>query len=249
MTIQKVIYWPDTHVPYQDQQAVDTALKILRWYKPDTVVLLGDFLDYLPLSRHIADSISERASVNMEHEFAEGNKLLDKISSVCQNLVYHAGNHEARHHAYTDKHPEVRGLVEPHIGLCFKDRRRAGCKIKYLEYNECHRIGNLYSTHGWYTNQHHAQKHVQAFGRSIVYGHIHDLQIATQVSPIDCRKKHIGVCLGSLCNQNPGYMRNAPNKWVHCIGIAAVRENGDFNLDPVIISEGAATYAGKTFYA
>lgn len=247
MAERRIVYWPDTHVPYHDEQAVETALKITHWFKPDRIVALGDFLDYAPLSRHIADSIAERAAVSMQAEFDAGNRLLDRLTKYCQDIVYHDGNHEDRYKAYLDKHPEVRGLVEPDKGLNFKDRRKAGYKIKHLQYNECHKEGHLYSTHGWYTNQGHAMKHVQSFGRSLVYGHIHDLSCAVSVSPLDVRKKHMAVCLGCLCNQNPSYMRNAPNKWVHCVGMAIIRDNGDFNLYPVIISDGVASFGGKTF--
>lgn len=247
MIAEKVIYIPDTHVPYQDEQAVETALKMVHWYKPDMICFLGDFLDYAPLSRYMKDSVSERAATSMQAEFEAGNRLFDRFTKYCQNVVYLDGNHESRYQPYTDQHPEVRGLVEPEKGLEFSQRRKDGYKIRHFRYNECFRNGNLYATHGWYTNQHHAQKHVNSFCRNVVYGHIHDVQVATAISPIDQSRKHMAVCLGCLCNRSPEYMRNAPNKWVHCLGIAHFRKNGDFNLDPVVISDGVASYAGKVF--
>jgi hypothetical protein len=243
----KVVYWPDTHVPYHSEQAVETALKIVHWFKPDIVNILGDFLDYDPCSRHIRESVVHKASVDMAKEFDEGNKLFDRLTKHCQNVVYHEGNHENRAYTYIDQNPAVRGLVEVDKGLQFKERRKAGYKIKHLQYNECHRIGNLYSTHGLYTTQNHAAKHVSSFGRNLIYGHIHDFQQSTAVSPIDVSIKHVATSLGCLCDRNPSYMRNAPNKWVHCVGLCYFREDGTFNLYPVIISDGVASFAGKIF--
>jgi len=245
----KVGIIPDTHVPNHDEEALACAVKILGWYKPDKIVFLGDFLDYDPLSRHNRDSIAHRASVSMEKEFEAGNRAFDRITKHCQDVVYIKGNHEDRAGPYVDQHPEVRGLVEVERGLEFSARRKDGYSIRVLEYNEVYRTGHLHYTHGWYTNQHHAQKHLQSFQVSIVYGHIHDYQVATYVSPISASRKHTATCLGCLCTLAPDYMRNAPNKWVHCVGLAHIREDGDFGLDPVIICGGKASYAGKVFSA
>lgn len=245
--VRKAVYIPDVHAPYHSPQATETATKIVSWFKPDIITILGDFLDYDPLSRHIEGSIVHKASVSMKAEFDSANSLFDGFTKHCQNVVYLEGNHENRYVAYLDKHPEVRGLVEVDKGLEFTSRRKAGYSIKHFQYNECHRIGDLYATHGTYTSVNHAAKHVQSYGRNLVYGHIHDLQAATHISPIDVSKKHMATCLGCLCDRNPSYMRNAPNKWVHCIGLAYFREDGSFNLYPVIISDGVATFAGKVF--
>lgn len=246
-TVRRAVYIPDVHAPYHSEQAVDTATKIVNWFKPDVVTVLGDFLDCNPLSRFIEGSIIHKASISMQAEFDAGNKILDGFTKHCQTLVYLEGNHENRVVSYVDKHPEVRGLVEVDKGLEFTARRKAGYKIKHLQYNECHRIGNLFATHGTYTSVNHAAKHVQSYCRNLVYGHIHDYQASCLISPADITKKHVATSLGCLCDRNPSYMRNAPNKWVHCIGLAYFRENGDFNLYPVIISDGVAEFAGKVF--
>lgn len=245
--IRRAVYIPDVHAPYHSEQAVETAIKITNWFKPDQITILGDFLDYDPCSRHIEGSILHKASVSMQAEFDAGNRLFNQFTRHCQNVVYLEGNHENRYVAYLDKHPEVRGLIEVDRGLEFTARRRSGYTIKHLQYNECHNTGDLYATHGTYTTVNHAAKHVQSYGRNLVYGHIHDVQSATHISPIDVTRKHMAVCLGCLCDRNPSYMRNAPNKWVHCIGLAYFREDGSFNLFPVVISDGRATFADRTF--
>ena len=46
----KLIAWPDTHVPNQETKAIQAVTSFMKDYKPDAVVLMGDFLDCAPLS-------------------------------------------------------------------------------------------------------------------------------------------------------------------------------------------------------
>lgn len=141
-----------------------------------------------------------------------------------------------------DENPELDGLLDLDVNLKFEERG-----INFLRYNECYSIGKIAFTHGTYTNQHHALKHAEKFGRSIAYGHLHDIQMAISVSPIDVEDKHLGICLGCLAKVNPAFMKNRPSNWQHCVGVGLVRSSGDFNIDPIVISRGIASYAGKTF--
>jgi hypothetical protein len=44
-----------------------------------------------------------------------------------------------------------------------------------------------------------------------------------------------------MCDLNPGYGRGRANKWVNGFGICSVRPSGDFNLFPIVISDGQYT--------
>ncbi len=238
----KVVAWPDTHLPKHDVKAVETAFKLTEWYKPDEIVILGDFADCGPVSHWNKKNLEERKHLNMADDFKLCNKMLDRMQKICPKITYLEGNHEVWLENAIQESPELRGLLDLDINLKFKER-----KIKFFRYNEVYKIGKLGFTHGLYTNQHHALMHTEKFGMSIVYGHLHDVQLAVSVSPIDVEDKHLGLSLGCLAKKNPEFMRNRPNNWVHCLGLGTVRADGTFNIDPVIISNGVATYAGKTF--
>lgn len=233
---------PDCHIPQEDERALNTALKVLEWYKPHEIVILGDFLDCAPVSHWNRKNLRERKNMNMASDFKLANKYLDRIQKITENVTYLQGNHEKWLDDAIDEQPEMDGLLNLEINLHFATRG-----INYLKYNECYSIGKLAFTHGIYTNQHHALKHCEKFGRSIAYGHLHDVQMAISVSPIDVEDKHMGVSLGCLAKVNPAFMRNRPSNWQHCIGIGLVRPDQTFNLDPIIISGGVCSYAGKTF--
>jgi hypothetical protein len=76
---------------------------------------------------------------------------------------------------------------------------------------------------------------------------LHDVALAIAVSPIDVEDKHMGLSLGCLAKVNPTFMRNRPSNWQHAVGVGLIRPTGDFNIDPIILSKGKASYAGKTF--
>lgn len=244
----KFIAWPDTHIPQEDKRAVSCALKILQWYQPHTVIVLGDFLDCAPVSHWLKDKNKTKEGLRLKDDFAAGNKLLDRITtSSVEHLVYLEGNHEDWIYDAIDKNPELDGLINLEVGLKFDDRRK-NIDLTHLRYGKCWNLGKLWFTHGIYTGINHARKHVESYGRSIVYGHLHDVQLHVKVSPIDIEDKHLGLSLGCLADKNPRFMENRPNNWVHCVGVGSVRSDGTFNIDPVMISNGIATYAGKTFH-
>ena len=240
----KIVVIPDCHIPFEDKAAINVALKLAKWYKPDEIIILGDFLDCGPVSHWNRKNLRERQSMNMADDFKLGNQYLDKLQNICQKVVYIRGNHEKWLDDAMDEAPELAGLLDLDINLRFKARG-----IKEIPFNGIYTLGFLNFTHGIYTNSHHALTHVQKFGRSIVYGHLHDVQMAISVSPVDVEDKHMGLSLGCLAAINPRFMKNRPSNWQHCVGVGMIRPDGGFNIDPVIISRGAASYAGKTFHA
>jgi predicted phosphodiesterase len=238
---------PDCHIPYQDEKALNTALQIIADYKPQKVIILGDFIDCAPVSHWNRENLLEREGMRLAKDYAKANVVLDQIGKTCKDLVYLNGNHEDWVYQMVQRQPELEGMIEPEVGLKFEERTAKGWKIKHLEYGKVYNLGKLWFTHGTYTSMNHAKKHVESYGRSIVYGHLHDVQLYTKVSPIDIEDKHIGLSLGCLSKKNPHFMRNRPNNWVHAIGLGVVRKDGTFNIDPVIISDGKASYGGVTY--
>lgn len=248
MPSSKFILWPDTHIPHHDPDAVDCAVQIVDWWQPQILGILGDFLDCSPVSHWLKNKRRSAEGLRLADDYAVANKLLDRITKSIDHLVYIEGNHEDWINDALEANPEFTGLIELEHGLKFAERRRKH-KITQLPYGQGYMLGHLYITHGTYTGVNHAKKHVESFGRSVAYGHLHDVQVATKVSPIDVQDKHMGYCLGCLCNKNPKYMENKPNNWSHALGLGEVRHDGGFNLYPIIICDGVASFAGVTFKA
>ncbi len=83
-----------------------------------------------------------------------------------------------------------------------------------------------------------AKKAVETWCQNVVMGHFHTLQTFTKASPAQDSKRFTGTCLPCMCDLNPGYGRGRANKWVNGFGICSVRPSGDFNLFPIVISDG-----------
>ena len=223
---------------------MDVATQIVEWYKPDELVILGDFLDCTPVSHWLHDKRGQLEGLRLAEDFKKANLLLTQLlTHTKRGFHFIEGNHEDWIKQAINRQPEYDGLINLELGLEFK--RRA--ILSHHAYGGSFNIGKLWFTHGSYTNQYHAAKHVSAFERSIIYGHTHDLQTYVKVSPLDVTDRHIAISLGCLADKNPDYLRLRPNNWVHCVGVGLVRENGTFNVDPIIINNGIASYAGKTF--
>lgn len=238
----RIIVLPDAHIPYHDRPAMECALQIQEWYQPDQTIILGDWLDGAPVSHHMRKQIKLREGLRLKTDFEAVNAILDRVQENTGETIFLQGNHELWVDRYLEESPELDGLINVEIGLRFAERG-----IKYLPYNVPYQLGHLYFVHGLYTGMHHAKKHVEAYGKSIVYGHLHDVQMHVKVSPANVNEKHMGLSLGCLADKNPVYMRNRPSNWVHALGLGLIRQDDTFSIDPIIIIDGVASYAGKTF--
>lgn len=233
---------PDMHIPMQDKVAFKTAMKIITWYKPDEIIILGDYLDCAPVSHHNRLNLREREGMRMRKDFDMGNEILDIIQDNCNRLTFLEGNHELWLRSAMDESPQLEGLLDLEDNLKFKER-----KINFKPYNVPYHLGKLCMVHGLYSGGNVAKKHVDALGQSVVFGHDHSLAMHVKVSPVDVNDRHLGLSLGCLAQVNPYYMRSKPNNWVHAVGVGIKRDSGNFNIDPIVIVSGEASYAGKTF--
>jgi predicted phosphodiesterase len=53
--LEKILFIPDCHVPYQDKPAFKLMLKAGKAFKPQHTVILGDFADFYGVSSHSKD--------------------------------------------------------------------------------------------------------------------------------------------------------------------------------------------------
>lgn len=142
---------------------------------------------------------------------------------------------------YLDKNPEMEGLIEIETNLNLKGR-----KIKFIKMNDLYKVGDMYFTHGMYTNLHNARKHLQTLGCNICYGHQHSTQTAMQNMAM--QKPYMAYALGTLGDKKPDYLRNKPGNWINQFGIFYYNDkNGNFNLYPVNVIKGKFIWNGKVY--
>lgn len=237
----------DIHIPNHNKQAVSCLLKAIAHVKPDGITLNGDIGDWSTFSRHTRFSppkcywTDSQFYHESQKEYDALNSFLDQIQKVapkCRKRWEH-GNHEVWVSDFIKESPRTRKeLFSLESRLQLKER---GYEI--FNYNDFMKLGKLRVTHGMYTGQNHAKKHVDAMGTSILYGHLHDIQVHSKVTPEHI--SHMGWCNGCLCNMNPDYLRNRPQNWNHGFAIVYIWPSGSFQCDIIRINDGKCIVAGQ----
>lgn len=138
--------------------------------------------------------------------------------------IYLTGNHEDWLTRAAILNPNGRGFWELEKNLDYLNMTILPINIPFEA------SSNLLYIHGIYTNEYHSRKTVAAYHNSVLYGHTHDRQEHTEVSPIDSQKLYKAASCGCLCHMNPHYLHNKPNKWVNGFSFAYLdKKTGSFN--------------------
>jgi predicted phosphodiesterase len=108
--LERILFVPDSHHPYADMRAWRTMLKAARVFKPDRVVVLGDFLDCASISHHSKDPTRV---AGFQNEVNAANRALDDLERLnAKNYHFVEGNHEFWLPRYLQaKAPELCGLA------------------------------------------------------------------------------------------------------------------------------------------
>lgn len=227
----------DTHIPYHDQSAVETAVKDLKRRKLDVLLINGDFSDFYQVSRWQKDPHHRKFSEELKLVKEALGWLRKEFGKKCR-IVYKMGNHEERwDHFIWNRAPEIydiqniqiSGLLElDKYGIELVDNQRiiyAG-KLPILH---GHELGNsIFSpvnpARGAYLRTHH----------TVLVGHSH--QTSEHADPNMMQEVHNVWSTGCLCNLRPGYRRI--NRWNHGHAFVDVAQDGNFRVENKKIIEG-----------
>ena len=239
--IKSAIILPDVHLTDQvpkDYAAVKPFIKDMR---PDEIILLGDFTDISSLSAWDYDKKRKMEGRRLNNEMRCANRELDFLQKYSDKVTYIEGNHEDRITRYLDKNPEMEGLIEIQGRLKLKERG-----IKWIKLNDLYKVGDMYFTHGMFTNLHNAKKHLQTLGCNVCYGHQHSTQ--TSMQNMAMQKPFMAYALGTLGDKKPDYLKNKPGNWINQFGIFYWdTKTGHFNLYPVNIIKNKFIWNGKEY--
>lgn len=200
--LERILFIPDCHVPYHDVLAFDLMMEAAKDFKPDHVILMGDFVDFYSVSAHDKNPLRK---TRLEDEVSQAVDAMWRIKKLkAKSYTYIAGNHEDRLTRYLmQKAPELYGVVDIQSALALDKLGFA-----YVPYRSHHRIGKVYATHdtgkaGW--NAHKLA--IDAFHRSVVIGHTHRFGYIIQGDASG--DKHVGAMFGWLGDaKQVDYMHN-----------------------------------------
>jgi len=240
---------PDIHTPNHNQPAIKAVLQFIKFYKPDTLIQLGDFCDWDSLSSY--DVSNENEIVTIEKEVNEANFLLDDIDRVlsknCKKIMI-GGNHENRYPKF-----------KLNQGSKVEDKRLKEFSTWELEYNLYGRgwdafkygshvqIGKIVFTHGFFTGPNAAKKMGECFpGRNVIFGHTHQHLVSNCLderdSPISSES------IGTLSKFDLSYLNGKPPiNWINMFEYIDMSDNGNFSKHPVYIINGKFIEMGREF--
>ena len=235
-----VVVLYDLHLPHNGASmlapSAHAAIKWCHANKPDEIIIGGDYLDLACISHWNKDFPGRVQNKHLHRDFKVGNMVLDIIQNIQKNVTYLKGNHEEWLDREIERDPSGKtGLYDLRDALRLYDRG-----IDLIPENGIYEIGEANFIHGWYCGVYHARKTGDDAGGNVFYGHAHDVQSFSKVRRLGSEPIIAQSC-GCLCDMNPHYMRNKPNKWVNAFLIVYFNDDGTFTYYLPIIINGRFT--------
>lgn len=163
----KIAVMSDTHCPYEDPKSVDLFIKVLKSWKPDVLVHIGDLVDFYSLSSFSKNPDKQTSFLT---ELEKVWALMDRLDGLAPRKVFTEGNHCNRLQRYLfDRAPELYGYLDVPKALQLKERG-----WEYYPYQEVATIGGVGFVHDLgYAGVNATRQTVQAYPDNIVFGHSH----------------------------------------------------------------------------
>jgi hypothetical protein len=216
----------------------------------------GDQSDNQEISHHTSSKPLYRPTGSYKRNTDGLNKLVTEIEEILPKeaeKVWIEGNHEAWVNQLIERQPELQGTIERPLLL-----NLAGRGWEVLQLGEGRHVGKLLVVHGegltGIGNQasvYHAKRAVESYCCSVLYGHLHTTQSYTKVLPHSAKDKWVGYSSPAACTLNPTYLQNRPTAWVNGFTFIELHDpekaNSNFNVFPVIVSDGKFSYGGEVY--
>lgn len=239
--MKRYLLVPDSHHPYHDRRAWATLLAAGRAFKPDGLVILGDFGDFYCISDHRRDP---RRNTFLMREVRGIRAGLDDLDALgAREKWYLGGNHEDRLERYLmDRAPELFGMVTVPDLL---DLRARGWR--WVPYRDHLRLGKAYFTHDVGSAGRRAHEGAaDAYQANAGIGHTHRAAITYLGNQRGTA--HFGAMFGWLGDARKAeYLHRAKRArdWCHAFGLAYVEPSGVVHAQLVPIIRGSALVEGR----
>lgn len=234
--LRRVLFVPDSHRPYHCPKSWGVMLRAAAQFKPDVIVILGDFADFYAVSSHDKDP---RRVASLADEIADVNVGLDELQALGASEVHYVeGNHEWRLARYIAKNAAALAGLE---GLTPRELFRIDERgLTWTPYMHSMKLGHITITHDVGEAGIYAVKRARdAAEGNIVIGHVHSMGL--HYSGTATGIVRVGAAFGWLGSAQAGdyihAMKRARN-WTHGFGIGFMESDGTTHLQAVPIIAG-----------
>ena len=247
--IRTAIITPDKHFPIHCQKAINVVCKAIEKVQPDIYVDLGDTGEWEYFSKHYWKGKNQKPLEDLipllDKDVKAVNKGMNQIDKSldkadCKERHFVQGNHEVWLDNFVIKYPY---LTQYTTENALKLEAR-GYEYHPYQRKKPLKIGKLYFTHGKFTTKYHAWKHLDHYGKSIMYGHTHDLQRYTHTD-LDGPKSPWSLgCLKDIENDE-AWLGGKLTNWNHAFAIIHFFKNGNYVVEIVEIINGKTILWGE----
>jgi len=240
----------DVHVPYQDQRACDAVGALMADLRPDGLVVNGDYLDLLEVSRHSSASVAQLEGLRISKSFDGGNLQLDRWLKAAPSLKdnhFVDGNHEDRLRRWMTTGDNAVWLGDESTDIGKRLRFAERGFVYHAGYPKASvKLGHLLVTHGRWCNKYAAATHLDRYGHAILVNHVHSPQMHYG-SALD--KQKAAWVNGHLADIDSPAMSYAPapNPWCLGFSVVYVEPNKTFHVTPVQFADGAFYFGGRRY--
>ncbi len=239
--LKRILFVPDCHHPFVDKQAWDVMLRAGEVFRPDIIVVLGDFGDFYSCSAH--DKNPTRTN-DLEFEVGkirEARAQLDKLGA--SKKIFIEGNHEFRLARYLASNaPAVFKMLS--VPELFELTENGW---DFVPYKDSCRLGKLHLTHDTGTAGQNAHRQaMSAFQGSVIIGHTHRMEFSVMGNADG--PPQVGAMfgwLGDLSEIDYLHAIQAKRNWTTGFGLGWMEPNGVVHLQPVPIVNGACCVLGQ----
>ena len=239
----------DIHFPYVDWGTLRAGLDFLKREKVDILILGGDNLDCGPISRHTKGKPLFRPRGQMKRDLDGFNQKVltpaEKLVKKDALKVWLTGNHEDWASQLIEEQPELEGLLDFPGYLRLKERGwivfPQGGLFKHGHANYIH--GDVLPG----TGVRAAQKALDIYVSSVIFGHGHTSASATKTLPHGSRWRYQAFSMGCVGKLDHHYLKKSPTGWINQVGITEFYGKGFFNHYPATVIKGRFAYGGKLY--
>jgi len=232
----RVLILSDVHIPYADNEAINTLVRYVRNQKFSHVLLNGDIADFYGISRWetnplLRDFPGEVSATRTFLEFIR--RLFPKAS-----IIYKLGNHEERYESFLRRQaPEFCGLETFDLEslLCLKKSQIRCLRNVPIKLGRMLNVVHGHEYRFQISNPVNPARGLFLRAKShIIGGHFHQ---SSQHSERTIDGKVIAAwSVGCLCDLHPEY--RPLNNWNHGFSVVDVTESGGFQVHNYTIIDG-----------
>ena len=247
--VKRVIVTPDKHFPLADKKAISCLTQSIEIVRPDIYIDLGDVGEWHGCShwqwRKKKRPPLEYQTPFIDKDIKDVNKGLDIIDESldkigCQDKHMIEGNHDDWMNRFVDENPFLKGY---RFEKCVNLEKRG---YKYHPIGRYFQIGKLALYHGHhFAGINHTRNHLMRLGKSVMYGHHHDIQ-QSSVTPLDGVKSAWSIgCLKDMTAETNEWLGGRQHNWSHAFAIVDFFEKGYFTVHVIQIINGKTSLWGE----